>query len=291
MDKLLQRCSTLLYHAMSTYDLFAMARANAANLAAIFDVRGAADEPLTEFAERVEREGRLSVTMKFDRLRAFLELGRYRNPWEEALDNAGGDSAAADALVREQQGRYYARRALFDGSFEQGKCFHYGALYLEGRALLNSTYGTYCALFSPTAAQAWSSVAWLPDNSLLRYVADDASAIDMMRLAQDVGPHNGRHHVAGIKHANDIATWARDAWGSQLCRDGCFVEGIVADTMTPTELEPRLLADQTHWQQLLDAEDALLDYDAMTAAQAADNERLVVLREALKKYGFTVEAC
>lgn len=276
---------------MPTHDLFAMAHANAATLATDFNARSADDCLLTEFANRVALEGRLSVTMKFARLRAFLEFGRYRNPWEEAHDDAGGDSAAAEALMRKRQGTYYERRALFDGSFEQGKRFHYGALHLEGRALLDSTYGTYCALFSPAAAQAWCSVAWLPDNSLLQYVAADASAIDMPRLEREVGPHDGRQHVAGLKHADKLATWARDEWGSQLCHDGCFVEGIVADTMTPSELEPRVLADQTHWQQLLDAEDALIDDAVVTEEQKADADRLVVLREALAKHGLSVEAC
>jgi len=276
---------------MPTHDLFEMARTNAANLATAFDARGADNRLLTQFAERVKLEGRLSVTMKFDRLRAFLDLGRYRNPWEEALDDAKDDPEAAEALVRERQATYYERRALFDGSFEQGKRFHYGALHLEGRALLNSTYGHYCALFSLAAAQAWRSVAWLPDNSLLRYVAVDASAINMSQLALEVGPHDGRQHVAGLKHADEVATWTRDDWGTELCHDGCFVEGIVADTMAPTHLEPRVLADRTHWQQLLDAQDAVLDDDTVTDAQQADADRFVMLRAALAKHGLAVEVC
>lgn len=276
---------------MSIYDLFAMARDNAPNLATSFNAHSTSGGSLGEFARRIEEEGRLSVTMKFARLRSFLELGRYRNPWEEAHDDAGGDDAEAEKLMRQRQGSFYDRRALFDGSFQQGRSFHYGALHLEGRALLDSTYGTYCTLFSLSAAQGWRSVAWLPDNSLLRYVAVDASAIDMAQLQQDVGPHDGRHHVAGLKHAAHVDAWARGHWGTELCHDGCFVEGIVADTMTPAELEPRVLADRTHWQSLLDAQDAVLDGAILTDAQRADVERLIVLREVFARHGLTVEAC
>lgn len=59
---------------MPLLNLFAMAAANTANLAAAFDARGAEEGSLSNFAAHVEREGRLSVTMKFDRLRAFLDL-------------------------------------------------------------------------------------------------------------------------------------------------------------------------------------------------------------------------
>lgn len=276
---------------MPSYDLFEMARANAAKLAEDFNASCADGGPLAEFAQRVATESRLSVTMKFSRLRALLDLGHYRNPWEETHADAGGDPIEAERLMRDRQGAYYARRALFDGSFEQGRSFHYGALYLDGRALLDSTYGTYCVVFTAAAAGAWRSVAWVPDNSLLRYVDENAREIDMTRLQQEVGTHDGRQHVAGIKHAAEVADWERNEWGSRLCHDGCFVEGIVADTLSCEDMERRVIADRTHWQQLLAALDAVLDGDTVTDAQSADAGRFMVIREALMRHDLTVEAC
>ncbi|MFS8068611.1 MAG: hypothetical protein ACMG6S_19815 [Byssovorax sp.] len=62
---------------MTELDLFLMARENTDHLASECACHtGAA----VDLAESVTRDGRLSVTMRFDRLRAFLEGGRYLNP-------------------------------------------------------------------------------------------------------------------------------------------------------------------------------------------------------------------
>ena len=106
---------------MVLLDLFTMATENAARLAAECARHAAL---VVEFARSVEQDGRLSVTMRYERLRDFLEGGRYLNPWEECLRDAGGDALLAEQLMAERQGpEWYGRRARFEGSFVHGKAF------------------------------------------------------------------------------------------------------------------------------------------------------------------------
>lgn len=248
---------------MAPLDLFAMARENIGRLAAECAAHTGA---VVELAESVTRDGRLSVTMKLDRLRAFLQGGRYLNPWEECSRDAGGDEARATELMKTRQGTWYGRRALFDGSFVHGKRFRYGALYTSGRALIDSLYGPFCAVFSVNAARSWSFIAWLPENSLQRYVPDERT-LHVEDLRREVGAHESRHHVAAIKHAGDVGARRREEWPTMLCGGDHFIEGIAADDLLPEEVE-RLLADRGSWREMLRASAALIAGRATPEEQA-----------------------
>lgn len=238
---------------MLPLDLFALAHENTDVLALACAKHTGL---VVEFAQSVASEGRLSVTMKFVRLHSFLEGGRYLNPWEECSRDAGGDETKATALMEKRQGSWYGRRALFDGSFEHGKKFRYGALHTGGRALVGSKYGPFCAIFGMAAAASWRFIAWLPADSLERYVPDqDTFHRDLLR--SEVGAHGSRHHVAAIKHAGDVAAWPRDEWSTRLCCNDCFVEGIVVDDLLPEQVE-HFLADRDTWEELLRANAAFL---------------------------------
>lgn len=191
---------------MTELDLFVMARENAAHLAA---ERAGHAGAVVELAQSVMREGRFSVTMRFKRLQAFLKDGRYLNPWEECARDAKGDETKATRLmVRRQKKKWYGKRALFDGSFAEGKKFRYGALHTGGRALIPS-WGPFCAVFSLDAARSWKLIAWLPANSIPRYVLDDHT-LNLEQLKREVGAHESRHHVAALKHAAEVASWPRE---------------------------------------------------------------------------------
>lgn len=258
---------------MTTLDLFAMARENADHLASECAKHTGV---MVEFAASVARDGRLSVSMKFDRLHSFLEGGRYLNPWEECSRDAAGDDTKAAELMSERQKGWYGRRALFDGSFVHGKKFRYGALYTAGRALVDSKYGPFCAVFSVEAALSWGLIAWLPENSLERYVPDERT-FHIEQLKREVGAHGSQHHLAAIKHANDVAAWPRDEWPTLLCYGARFIEGIVADELVPSAVE-RMLVDAALWKSLQDAADAVLDGDDVDEQQQADADRFAKLR-------------
>ncbi len=261
---------------MTELDLFVMARENADHLASECAGHTGA---VVELAESVTRDGRLSVTMRFDRLRTFLDGGRYLNPWEECSRDAGGDEAEATQRMVKIQGTYYGKRALFDGSFVHGKQFRYGALYTGGRALVDSKYGPFCAVFSLDAAQSWKLIAWLPENSLRRYVPDERTLdVDQMKL--DVGAHGSRHHVAAIKHAGDAAACPRAEWPTMLCQGDRFIEGIVAEELIPAAVE-HMLVDTVLWKSFQDAADAVLDGDDVNEQTLADANRFSELRVGL----------
>lgn len=270
---------------MVLLDLFVMARENAARLAAACAEHSGA---VVAFARSVESDGRLSVTMKYDRLRDFLQGGRYLNPWEECRRDARGDEAQADKLMAERQGeKWYGPRALFEGSFAGGKRFRYGALYTGGRALLDSKYGPFCSVFRADAAASWTLIAWLPANSVERYVPD-ARTLHVELLAVEVGAHASRHHVAAIKHAGDMATYARAEWPAMLCHGDRFVEGIVAEDLMPVAVE-RMLVDTAAWETLEAAADALLDGGDMAPQAHADADRFAEIRSAFMKWNLSEE--
>jgi hypothetical protein len=267
---------------MTTLDLFAMARENADHLASECAEHTGL---VVELAESVARDGRLSVTMKFARLHSFLDGGRYLNPWEECSRDAAGDDASAVELMAERQGVWYGRRAMFDGSFVHGKKFRYGALYTGGRALVDSRYGPFCAVFSMDAARSWDLIAWLPENSLERYVPDERT-FHVEQLKREVGAHGSRHHVAAIKHAGDAATCHRDTWPMMLCYGDRFIEGIVADDLLPEHVE-RLLADRGSWKEMLRANAALIAGSA-TAEQDTKAKQYRAIKASMKVRKITI---
>lgn len=261
---------------MTALDLFVMARENIGRLAAQC---AAHTGVVVEFTESVARDGRLSATMQFQRLRAFLEGGRYLNPWEECSRDAAGDEAKATELMVARQKDWYGRRALFDGSFVDGKKFHYGALHTGGRALVDGNYGPFCAVFSGEAGRSWSSVAWLPGNSLELYVPDEHT-LRVEELRREVGAHESRHHVAAIKHAGDVETWRREEWPTKLCGGDRFIEGIVADDLLLAGVE-HLLADRGSWREMLRANSAVIAGRA-TAEQHAKALQYRTLKQLMK---------
>ncbi len=267
---------------MSTLDLFPMARETADHLASECAMHVGA---IVEFSRSVEREGRFSVTMKFARIHSFMDGGRYLNPWEECSRDAEGDEAKATQLMVERQKGWYGRRALFEGSFEHGKKFQYGALYTSGRALVHSKYGPFCAVFGSEAALSWHSIAWLRDNSLQRYVPDN-DTFDVELLRREVGPHESRHYIAALKHAADIEAWPPEGWSTMLCGGDRFVEGIVVDDLLPEQIE-RLLADHDTWTDMLRANTAFLAGRA-DAVQCVKASQYRALKSTMKRQNVTI---
>ncbi len=270
---------------MVLLDLFAMATENATHLAAECAQHAGL---VLEFARSVEQDGRLSVTMRYERLRDFLEGGHYLNPWEECLRDTGGDEGRAEQLWAQRQGNKWAGpRARFEGSFVHGKAFRYGALTTGGRALVDSKYGPFCAVFSLDAAASWRLIAWLPANSVERYVPDEHT-LDVEKLAREVGTHGARHQVAAIKHAGDVASYTHAEWPTMLCHGDRFVEGIVAEDLVPPAVE-RMLVDEAVWAKLKGAARAVLDADEVTPEMEADAGRFTELRAALAKWALREE--
>jgi hypothetical protein len=265
-------------------DLFVLARDNAGSLAAICAGHTGA---VLELARHVETDGRMSVTMRFDRLREFLQGGRYLNPWEECRRDAGGDEAQARVLMAARQKEWFGRRVRFEESFLGGKQFRYGALWTGGRGLVDSKYGPFCSVFRAEAADAWQRVAWLPGNSLERYVPDEQT-FAVEKLKGEVGAHGSRHHVAAIKHAGDVVGCSPDGWPTLLCHGARFVEGIVVDDLVPSAVE-RVLVDTALWTTLESAADAVLDGDDVSLQAQADAGRFAEIRAGLAKWSLFEE--
>ena len=93
-------------------------------------------------------------------------------------------------------------------------------------------------MFGADAAASWGLIAWLPANSVERYVPDEHT-LDVEKLAREVGAHGARHQVAAIKHAGDAASRPRAKWPTMLCHGNRFVEGIVAEDPRPPRRRAR----------------------------------------------------
>jgi hypothetical protein len=157
---------------MSKIDLFALARANEQVLSNRREehrsfLSGEHLARFDRFCAKVEAEGGISVNMKPWKLRAFLERGRYLSAYQDAEVRAHASGRSVDDEHRERQQAHYERRALFEGTFEDGERFLYGALNIGGVGAVE--YGLFCVFLDSAAASPFRC-AYVPDNSLERYV-------------------------------------------------------------------------------------------------------------------------
>jgi hypothetical protein len=188
------------------------------------ELQGAARKNADDFRCAVKADGRVSINMTSSKLLGFIDRGRHVSPHELATELAHRTGASAADEFRRLQGRWFARRACFDGTFDEGRQFLYGALNAGGLGL--DYYGGVCVVFSAQAFSDWR-VAFTPGNSLELYTPDSANpTLEIVRLKNDLGSEIHRHTVAGLKHAHEDLS-DRTTWSRLLC-DGKdrFVEVI-----------------------------------------------------------------
>ncbi len=232
---------------MPPLDLFALAQENddalAASLAALCGtLPGEHGERMGSFCRAVTEQGSVSVNMKPWKMRRLLHRERYPTIYEIAKERAAARATDEEDELRAMQGAYYERRVLFDRSFVDGERFLYGALNIGGAGV---DYGVFCVVVAGEVTRP-ESTAFLPENSLVRYVRPAASlALDEAALRREVGSPAQRHSVAGLKHADDIARHPAPAWATMLCSGDRFVEAIFVGDVTPDRIaELRLKKDE-----------------------------------------------
>lgn len=225
---------------MARLDLFALARDNETPLSKRLDDRRAALEVLHAaqldlFCQNVKERGGVSINMKPWKLLMFLESGRYLSAAEVASVRAAGSGRTPDEQFRLDQGSYYARRVLFEGSFEQGELFLYGALNIGGAGA--AEYGIFCAFLDDEVMRELPG-AFLPDNSLELYVkAAGVLALDESSLRQDVAAPAQRHCLAALKHENDLPSTEAPQWADMICCRERFVEAVFVGNITPERVK------------------------------------------------------
>jgi hypothetical protein len=195
----------------------------------------------------VAREARVAVNMTTEKVRFFLQDGRYLNPHEVARKLAPSDP---EAKLRELQKNWYEKRIAFDRHFEHGEAFRYGTVNIGGDGLPDD-YGRFCVVFKrDVTSSAWST-AYLPGNSLELYVIGpkDGHLVDEAKVREDVAPHAQRHQLVAIKHANELEATPEAGWPAMLCSGKTFVEAVFVGEATPDGVE-EIRLDRTEARRL-----------------------------------------
>lgn len=206
--------------------LFAFARDNDPEYPDRLDARLAGLQPAHRtqagaFQSAVVTRGTVSINMKPWKLSAFLRRGRYLSMQENASVEAGERGMSIDQVLQ-QQGVYLAPRLAFEGHFENGEQFLYGALNIGG--IGSPYYGVFCTVLEPAVVHALPC-AFVPGDSVSLYAMGKAT-VDETVVQKDAATTECRGILATIKHLDDLALKGDAAWPEMLCRDHCYVEAI-----------------------------------------------------------------
>lgn len=134
--------------------------------------------------------------------------------------------------VLQQQGKYLAPRLAFEGHFENGEQFLYGALNIGGVG--PPDYGTFCTVLDPAVVHALPC-AFVPGDSLSLYAMGKVT-VDEAAVQNDAATPACRGILATIKHLDDLEHMDDSAWPEMLCRDHCYVEAIFVGEINPASV-------------------------------------------------------
>ncbi len=216
--------------------LFAFARDNDPEYPDRLDAKVAPLQPAHSaqagaFRSAVETRGTVSINMKPWKLSAFLRRGRYLSMQQGAPVEAKERGMSVDEVLQ-QQGEHLAPRLAFEGHFENGEQFLYGALNIGGMG--PPDYGIFCTVLNPDVVHALPC-AFVPGNSLDLY-ARGRVAVDAAAVQKDAATPACRGILATIKHLDDLEHKNDSAWPEMLCSDQCFVEAIFVGEVNPTSV-------------------------------------------------------
>ncbi|MBI3681626.1 MAG: hypothetical protein HY235_14685 [Acidobacteria bacterium] len=153
-------------------DLFRMAVENATALDLGYGAVCRRADPtrlglIERFADRVNRDGAVSLNMRVLAAISFLTLEEHQNIYDWAAFRLTMSTQSEEEILRAGLRGYYERRMVFDGYFDQARLFHYGALTIGGPGA--TTYGDYCLVFRNQFFEGRREVAYLRMDTLRGY--------------------------------------------------------------------------------------------------------------------------
>ena len=188
---------------------------------------------LLAFAEAVKENGRIGANMRAMVLLDFLETDRWLNihQWAVKISTRGGKPV--EEILREKLKHYYDRRMAFDGFFESGFGFRYGALNIGG--LGAQRFGEYCAVLrKETHAQC--GVGYLSGDSLNHYMTWGVK-INQHKLQSECANEAAKHMLLTLKHASELTGKPPLQWPGLVCNADCYAEAIIVEGgVTATDL-------------------------------------------------------
>ena len=222
-----------------TMNIFALAGDNSSSLQARFE-SAKAEKSLEElatierFAERVLGTSQVSINMYPWVLAGIIVKGEYKNIYEWAEEQSSLSGRSMDEILREKLGSFCDRRLAFDGSFEHGRSFRYGALNMGGVCGFGDR--PFCIVLRQDFPERADAVAYLRSDSLKTYV-DAAGRIDEQTLAEGLASHSSRHYLTTLKHIGQIPVTHETEWHLLVCSDKDYVEAIFTGTVTTDEFD------------------------------------------------------
>ena len=178
---------------------------------------------LDNFATSVKDEWAISINMRESGVNGFLESGEYKNVHELKRD---------EDERKKHLKNWYELRMAFDYTFQNGEKFKYSALNVGG--LGADKFGDYCVLFGRENIEAYSTLAFIKEDSL-RYV-DANHNVDIKRLEQDIAGRGCVHFLAALKHEGDLGSDANSEWASVICCGAEYTEAITTDDILNTHI-------------------------------------------------------
>ncbi|HTX36782.1 MAG TPA: hypothetical protein VME43_17255 [Bryobacteraceae bacterium] len=180
---------------------------------------------LVEFAEAIKAKGRIGVNMRPMVLLDFLISDRWFNIHQWAKKTSARGGKPVEVILREKLRDYFDRRMAFDGFFESGLEFRYGALNIGG--LGAHCFGEYCAILQKEAHRS-CRVGYLKGDSLNHYMAAGPK-VDDGRLRVECAADGQKDMLLALKHASEVAAKPPDQWPDMICNADCYAEAIVVE--------------------------------------------------------------
>lgn len=188
---------------------------------------------LKQFMDWLFHEGHVSLNLQPFILACFIQTGTYQNIYEWALEQETLSGRSRDECLRERLGDFYDRRIAFDGAFEDGEHFRYGALNVKSPGF-TSKFGKFCAVLKREFVDS-VDMAYLPEDSLTTYL-NELGEMDLSAFTSAVAPHSHRHVLAVIKHFDTIPDTPETSWPTLILSDDTYIEAIFTERFSQEDV-------------------------------------------------------
>lgn len=219
-------------------NLFQIARENAENLkeqllTALSKREINAQTPINNFTEWLIEKASVSINLASSILAHFIQNATYYNIYEWAREQEDLSGRAREECLRERLGKYYDRRMSFDGAFQDGEQFSYGALNAGGLGLVTK-FGMFCIVFDRKFLDKIELV-YLKEDSLFACI-NARGEVDLSKVCCMVAPHSHRHILAAIKHFDMIPTTSDKDWAKLILNDSSYIEAIFTEQFSKEDI-------------------------------------------------------
>lgn len=196
------------------------------------------------FCNQIIKKLQVSINMRPHVLVNFLCNSTYLNVYESVEEKVSISRENVKDILRELLGDYYLRRIAFDGSFDDGHRFRYGALNIGGVGA--TQYGTFCTVLNLGFPEKNGQIAYIKHDSLNGYT-DTAGNFNRDLFQEDVAPQSHCQYLATLKHADEIIE-QEGKWSTMLFSNDDYIEAIFIAPLSPNDIDEVRITQQEYNQ-------------------------------------------